>query len=120
MLGGNVYADNQQDVSSNVTLGDFAITAAGQELFVGAEAGIYYPSADSPLIDSSIDSLQDRINLLTLKQWTGVGLSPILAPERDALGQLRVDDPAVASPTGLGFNVTKDRGAIERADWTGP
>jgi hypothetical protein len=120
VLGGNVYADNQQDVSTNVTLGDFAITAAGQELFVGAEAGIYYPSADSPLIDSSIDSLQDRINLLTLKQWTGVGLSPILAPERDALGQLRIDDPAVASPTGLGFNVTKDRGAIERADSTGP
>jgi hypothetical protein len=36
------------------------------------------------------------------------------------LGQLRVNDPAVPSPPGQGSNVFKDRGAVERADFSGP
>jgi hypothetical protein len=38
----------------------------------------------------------------------------------DVTGQLRVDDPAVDTPAGLGNNVFKDRGAIDRADFLGP
>ena len=38
----------------------------------------------------------------------------------DLLGQLRVDDPNVSSPPGLGSNVFKDRGALERSDLAGP
>src|SRR5689334_23588601 len=34
--------------------------------------------------------------------------------------QLRVDDPNQQSPPGQGSNVFIDRGAIERADFTGP
>src|SRR4029079_19155771 len=50
----------------------------------------------------------------------GIAPSPILAPTIDQLGQLRVDDPAVSPPIGLGQNVFKDRGAIDRADSIGP
>ena len=35
-------------------------------------------------------------------------------------GQLRVDDPAVDTPGGLGANVFKDRGSLDRADFIGP
>ncbi len=50
----------------------------------------------------------------------GIAPSPIQTPKYDALGQLRVDDPQVAPPPGLGENVFKDRGAIDRADFAGP
>ena len=36
------------------------------------------------------------------------------------MGQERVDDPDVATPSGLGQNVFKDRGAIDRSDFSGP
>ena len=50
----------------------------------------------------------------------GIPPSPIQAPDVDLLGQLRVDDPNVPSPPGLGSNVFKDRGGLERADFLGP
>ena len=50
----------------------------------------------------------------------GIPPSPIQAPQYDIYGTLRVDDPNVASPPGLGSNVFKDRGAIEAADLLGP
>ena len=50
----------------------------------------------------------------------GIPASPILAPSRDLFGQLRVDDPAATPPPGLGTNVFKDRGALDRADFVGP
>ena len=46
--------------------------------------------------------------------------SDIFAPTYDAFGQLRVDDPTQTPPPGLGSNIFKDRGAIERADFVGP
>ncbi len=33
---------------------------------------------------------------------------------------MRVDDPSVAPPSGLGQNVFKDRGAVDRVDFSGP
>ena len=58
--------------------------------------------------------------MITIRQPLGIASSPILAPDLDLYGQQRVDDPAVASPSGLGQNVFKDRGAIDRSDFSGP
>ncbi len=58
--------------------------------------------------------------MITVSQPLGIPVSPILAPEMDITGQLRVDDPSVDTPAGLGDNVFKDRGAIDRADFLGP
>ena len=58
--------------------------------------------------------------MVFVSQPLGIGVSPILAPEFDVTGQLRVDDPSVDTPAGLGNNVFKDRGAIDRADFLGP
>ncbi|MEO8493871.1 MAG: tandem-95 repeat protein, partial [Planctomycetota bacterium] len=49
-----------------------------------------------------------------------IPLAPILAPETDGVGQLRVDDPEVDTPQGVGGNVFKDRGSLDRADFIGP
>ena len=43
----------------------------------------------------------------------------MLAPDLDVTGQRRVDDPTVNSPAGLGGNVFKDRGAVDRSDFLG-
>ncbi|MFN9916108.1 MAG: hypothetical protein ACK53L_26195, partial [Pirellulaceae bacterium] len=56
----------------------------------------------------------------TIKTASGISPSPIIVPSRDAYGQLRVDDPNVSPPQGIGGNVFKDRGALDRADFTGP
>ncbi len=92
----------------------------GTKMFVNAQAGLYLPAAQSPLIDSSVDSLLERPALAAVKQAVALGVSPVLAPAYDLVGQLRVDDPAVAPPSGLGQNVFKDRGALDRADFIGP
>ncbi len=94
--------------------------ADGVDLFVNAQAGIYLPSPNSPLIDSSVDTLPERANLATVKSAVGISVSPIVAPDYDLVGQLRVDDPDVAPPSGQGQNVFKDRGALDRADFEGP
>jgi Bacterial Ig domain/Bacterial pre-peptidase C-terminal domain/Dockerin type I domain/GEVED domain len=93
---------------------------AGVDLFVNAQAGLYLPAANSPLVDSGIDSFRERPALATVKQAVGLAVSPIIAPAYDLVGQLRVDDPAVSPPSGQGQNVFKDRGALDRADFIGP
>ena len=55
-----------------------------------------------------------------LREPLGISPSPILAPDGDVTGQLRVDDPDVEPPSGLGENVFIDRGAIDRSDFIGP
>ena len=61
--------------------------------------------------------MPDRIEFFeTVKEPSGISPSPIIAPEFDAYGQARVDDPNVATPGGVGLNVFIDRGAIDRAD----
>ncbi|MFO1062600.1 MAG: hypothetical protein U0892_01830 [Pirellulales bacterium] len=100
---------------------DFNYTAsASEKLFVDAQAGLYLPAPGSRLIDSSLDVLEEREAFKTIKQAMGIAVSPIIAPARDATGQLRVDDPSVATPSGQGANVFKDRGALDRADFVGP
>ncbi len=88
--------------------------------FVDAPGGRFLPAPGSPVIDSSVDSLPEREAFRAVKSAVGISPSPVLAPDRDHSGQLRADDPAVAPPSGLGGNVFKDRGALDRADFVGP
>ena len=100
---------------------DFNTTVpAGVQIFVDAQGSQFLPAPYSPIIDSSLDSLEEREAFKTIKQAMGIALSPVKAPSRDATGQLRVDDPSVAPPSGLGADVFKDRGALDRADFVGP
>ena len=100
---------------------DFNTTVpAGVQIFVDAQGSQFLPAPFSPIIDSSLDSLEEREAFKTIKQAMGIALSPVKAPSRDATGQLRVDDPSVAPPSGLGADVFKDRGALDRADFVGP
>jgi hypothetical protein len=89
--------------------------------FVDAATENFYLTEFTPAIDSAIDVLQDRNDFVVVKNAVGLPPSPILAPARDLYGQLRADDPAVAgSVPGVGVNVFKDRGAVDRVDFTQP
>jgi hypothetical protein len=88
--------------------------------FVNAAGGNFYPVQGSSIIDSALNSLQDRTDVVAVNSAVGIGASPILAPDRDLFGQLRGDDPGQASQPGLGGNVFKDRGAIDRVDFAQP
>lgn len=117
ILGGMLFQGNGVNGTSN---GDFPVFLADDDpLFVDPANNNFYLAFGSKAIDSSIDSLEDRPELVTVRDPLGIPLSPITAPSRDLLGQLRVDDPSVDSPSGLGEDVFKDRGAIERADFRG-
>jgi len=89
-------------------------------LFVNAAGGNYFPAAYAASIDSAVDSLEDRPPFITVKAAMGISNSPILAPVRDASGQLRMDDPNVSTPQGQGGDVFKDRGSLDRSDFIGP
>src|SRR5262249_55978666 len=74
----------------------------------------------NPVVDSSLANLADRPSISAVKSSVGIPQSPILAPDFDQFGQLRVDDPNVSPPPGLGSDIFKDRGAVERADFSRP
>ncbi len=117
VVGANVFQNNV----TNGTLGSFAIALVpGDDLFVDADKNNFYLKPSSLAIDSSLDSLQDRNELTAVTGALLFPPSPIQAPITDLLGQKRVDDPNVSSPVGLGGEVFKDRGAVERADFAGP
>ncbi len=104
----------------NTSLDLNVIVPNGVKLFENAQGGRYLPAAGSPLIDSAVDSLPERPRLAAVKQAMGISVSPVIAPNYDLVGQLRVDDPDVAPPSGQGQNAFKDRGALDRADFIGP
>lgn len=121
VVGGTVFQGNTANVAGSATLGQFpTVIDPNVPLFVSAGTGNLYPAPGSPLIDSSIDSLEDRPSLASVKRPLGIAESPILSPQFDIHGQLRVDDPAIETPSGLGENIFKDRGAQDRADFVGP
>jgi len=88
--------------------------------FVDADTRNFYLRPGTAAIDSAINSLQDRTEYRAVNSPIGVGAFPILAPDRDLYGQLRGDDPTQASAPGLGANIFKDRGAIDRVDVAQP
>lgn len=121
VMGALTLYRNTTNVSGTTSLGTFSqVVGDSEELFVSPGELIFTPSSGSSLIDSSIDSLQDRASLVTVRNPLGLPPSPILAPRLDVNGQLRVDDPTVESPFGSGELVFKDRGAEDRGDQTGP
>ncbi len=120
IVGASVYQGNY-DNTRNIGIGDFAIELPLEApLFVDRDRGNFYPAPASRIIDSSVDSVEDRSELVSVKDPLGISPSPILAPEFDVLGQKRIDDPRVAPPDGVGENVFVDRGAIDRVDYLGP
>jgi parallel beta-helix repeat protein len=120
VVGATLYQNNTQNVTGG-TAGQFPTFVANNlPLFVNPAKGILYPARESRVIDSSIDSLEDRSALVAVKQPLGLPTSPIIAPSLDITGQRRVDDPTVAAPPGLGESVFKDRGAYDRSDFVGP
>ncbi len=121
VMGGNTFYRNTENVPQGVSLGEFSQTLSNSEtVFVAPAELIFAPAAGAAIIDSSIDSLEDRPSLTTVKNPLGLPPSPILAPRLDVNGQLRVDDPNVETPSGLGERVFKDRGASDRGDLVGP
>ncbi len=80
----------------------------------------FLPGSGSLIIDNAVDSLVEREAFAALKRSVGIPISNILAPNRDNNGLLRSDDPDTVNPGGLGQNVFKDRGALDRADFVGP
>ncbi len=122
VVGESVYENNATNLvgvaeSNAINLSNDKNLSA---LFVNAAAGNFYLAEGSPAIDSSLNTLPDRPQMVAVDTPLGIPASAIQAPNFDLLGQLRVDDPNVSSPPGLGSNVFKDRGAIERADFAGP
>ena len=98
MVGTTAYSGNTTDLTGDTQT--FAIDIGPNEpLFVNAAAGNFYPAEGSRIIDSSLDSLQDRANMVEVRDPLGIPPSPILAPDYDGLGQLRMDDPSVSPPT---------------------
>lgn len=113
----NLFHEN----TSNVTEGTRALHVNSAEtLFVDAAAGNFYLADNSKAIDSSLNRLADRPLYAAVKNAIGIPPSDIFAPSYDAFGQLRIDDPTQSPPPGLGSNIFKDRGAVERADFVGP
>ncbi|MGB7346033.1 MAG: GEVED domain-containing protein [Pirellulaceae bacterium] len=121
VLGGNSYYRNVENVPTGVALGQFSqVLSPSEVVFVGAADLVFVPAAGASIIDSSIDSLEERPSLTTVRNPLGIPASPILAPRLDVNGQLRVDDPNVETPNGFGERVFKDRGASDRGDLAGP
>ncbi len=99
-------------------LGDLFISLGLTDpLFVDAVNANFYLAAGSQAIDSADDSFEDRPSLVSVKSPLGLGISNILAPDRDITGQLRVADLTV-SPGGAAIKI--DRGAIDRSDFDRP
>lgn len=117
VIGGNLFAGNAEDG----VLGESAIQQSiAEPLFIDPASGNFYLAPGSRAIDSSINSLVARPSQVAVGDPLGIPPSPIVAPDRDFFGQLRVDDPSQVPPPGLGSNIFKDRGAVERADFIGP
>ena len=117
VLGANLF---QSNTNNGATGSNAILLAAGAPLFVDAAAGNFYPAPGSKAIDSSVNRLDDRPTIVAVNSPLAIPPAPIVAPEQDRFGQLRVDDPLQSPPPGLGSNIFKDRGAVERADFAGP
>ncbi|MEI6527505.1 MAG: hypothetical protein WCP62_15860, partial [Planctomycetota bacterium] len=123
VIGANLYQGNAANIVPAALNGSqsFPITlTASDPLFTNPARNNFYLKALSRAIDSSIASLEDRNLLDQVRSAVGLPTSPIIAPEFDAYGLLRSDDPSVSTPGGLGSNVFADRGALDRVDLDGP
>jgi hypothetical protein len=120
VIASTLYHNNA--THSNVGLGtNFPVVVdPADPVFVNVATSNFNLVPGVAAIDSSIDSIQERPPLRNVKASIGIPPSNVLAPERDSLGQLRRDDPSFQPPFGAGQVVFKDRGALDRVDFTGP
>jgi hypothetical protein len=118
VVGLSAYYQVTTPVSSGVTQTN-PLTLTSNP-FVNAARGNFYLAAGSAAIDSAINTLADRATFINVTNAVAIPESPVVAPDRDLFGQLRADDPGQTNATGLGANVFKDRGAIERVDFAKP
>jgi large repetitive protein len=121
VVGATLFQRNTRNTTGSATPGQFPLfVPEGVPLFTDPASRNLYPVPNSRAIDATIDSLIDRAALLSVKQPLGLAASPIIAPTLDINGMLRVDDPDVQTPPGLGEGIFKDRGASDRSDFVGP
>ncbi|MEO1616994.1 MAG: Ig-like domain-containing protein [Planctomycetota bacterium] len=92
----------------------------GGDLLEDGAAGRFTPGINSAIIDSAVDSIDPLPEVVTLTAQLGIPTRAIESPDRDFSGQLRADEPTMAPPGGIGADVFKDRGALDRADFVGP
>jgi len=118
VIGTSAFYAVGTQVSPGVTASS-SLTLPGNP-FVNADGGNFYLVSGTAAIDSALNSLQDRPEYTVVTEPLGIPQSPVLAPDRDLYGQLRTDDPSQPTPPGLGSNVFKDRGAIDRVDFLQP
>lgn len=132
-IGATLYRGNGTHFNTGgLGAGTFPIVLNSTDpLFVDQANNNYYPAPFAQSIDSSLNSLGDRADMIRVKGPLGLAGtpasgssvfpgSPILAPAVDVFGQLRGDDDDVATPAGQGGNVFVDRGAIDRVDFFQP
>ena len=119
VVGASIYQNNTNNLVGGTETNSIAL-AANAPLFIDSAASNFYLEAGSVAIDSSVNSLPERFQLAAVTSRSAFRRRSIQASDYDLLGQLRVDDPTVTSPPGLGSNVFKDRGALERSDFIGP
>lgn len=119
VLGANIFQNNGVH-TANVGIGSLSqVLGPTEPLFVDTTNRRFYLAPGSKAIDSSLEALQERPALSQVRNSLSLPVSPMLAPDVDVTGQRRVDDPNVNSPAGLGGNVFKDRGAVDRSDFIG-
>jgi hypothetical protein len=122
VLEGSVYQNDGTNLTGNVANGSDLLSyslSPTAPLFTNAAGGDFYLALGSKAIDSAINQLNARQDLTTAESLTGIAPSPTAAPAYDLYGQLRTADPQT-TPNGVGSTLFKDRGAIERVDYTGP
>jgi hypothetical protein len=114
--GAVVRSNFFQNNNNNGTTGTEVLSGGNSGTpFKNPTARNFYLTSGSLAIDSSLNTLQDRSNFLSLKDVLGIPASHIVAPDRDVYGQLRVDD-VNEDPLGGGSAIFKDRGAVDRSD----
>ena len=118
LINGNVLAS--QLISAQVVSGIPTTQIARQAVAINYSPLVLQGGLDAKAIDSSLNTLAEDLALLAVKSPLGIPTAPIFAPDRDRYDQLRVDDPLQQPPPGLGSNVFKDRGAVERSDFVRP
>ncbi|RCS42139.1 hypothetical protein DTL42_20120 [Bremerella cremea] len=120
VISRTLFKDNGAN-SPDVGTGSLpVILGTDDPLFVDAAGRNFYLAEGSQAIDSAVDAIQERPEVSQVVNPLGIDSTPILAPERDITGQLRVDDPNVVSSGGVGGVTFRDIGAFDRADFTGP
>ena len=70
VVGGTVYQGNGTD-STGITTEDFPLHVADGINCSAIRRGNFYPAAGSPIIDSSVDSLEDRLAMVQVSAAVG-------------------------------------------------